>query len=253
MDTSRKHTLLVLGGSSAIALAYVRQRLTSLSATGQGLKVVLLGRNADKLKAEQADLEARGADVAVLTGDLSSTGLIQDALSSSDYIDEAVLAYGILTDQEKAQSDSEYLAAQIGANFTSAAVWLEVLAGKFAEQGHGQAVVLASVAGDRGRQSNYAYGSAKGGLDTFVAGLQHRFAGNKDIHFTLVKPGFVDTPMTAHIQPKGPLWAKPEAIAIASEKGLLKRKNTVYAPWFWQGIMLLIKLTPAFVFHRTKL
>jgi NAD(P)-dependent dehydrogenase (short-subunit alcohol dehydrogenase family) len=113
-------------------------------------------------------------------------------------------------------------------------------------------VAVSSVAGDRGRQSNYAYGAAKGGLALYMQGLAHSLApvGARAV---VVKPGFVDTPMTDGMAKGGPLWARPEAIAKAIRSAASRGGPIQYAPGFWRMIMLAIRAVPAFVFHKTKL
>ncbi len=243
------YTILILGGSSAIAATYARRRVARLIAEGEKVRLILAGRSVEKLEATADDLRARGAEVQVATRDLNQF----DAALLHGPIDEAVFAYSTLTDQATAQASATYLAAQMTLNLTSIIVWLEGVAKVFEDQGHGRALVIGSVAGDRGRMSNYAYGAAKAGLATFVAGMAHRFSKQRHIVFTLLKPGLVDTPMTAHIEPKGALWAGSERVAACAERALLAGRNVAYTPSFWRMIMLAIKLTPTFIFHRTKL
>ena len=243
------YTLLVLGGTSALATAYARRRLARLRR--QDVRVILAGRSEEKLEAAAADLRARGAEVDICILDLAQFDAAQVAAADQP-VDEAILAYGALTDQSQAEMDPAYLGAQLALNFTSAVQWLAWLAAKYEGQGHGKALVLGSVAGDRGRRSNHAYGAAKAGLAAYVAGLCHRFAASKTISFTLLKPGFVDTPMTAHIQPKGALWARADQVARRGEAALLAGRAVAYAPRFWGGIMQIVKITPNFIFHRTK-
>jgi short-subunit dehydrogenase len=118
-------------------------------------------------------------------------------------------------------------------------------------QGSGTIAVVTSVAGDRGRQSNYVYGAAKGGVSRFLEGLRHRLhqAGVKVID---IKPGFVDTPMTAAFR-KGPLWVGPEQVAKDIERALDRNRADVYTPWFWRWIMLAVRALPNALMHRTKL
>src|SRR5262249_36559014 len=125
-------------------------------------------------------------------------------------------------------------------NFTSAAEWCLATADLVEAQGHGSLVVVGSVAGDRGRQSNYIYGAAKGGLGLLVQGLAHRLTrcGGRAV---VVKPGFVDTPMTAGTQKGGPLWAKPEAVAAIIKRAAENSGPVVYAPGFWRWIMLAVR------------
>jgi decaprenylphospho-beta-D-erythro-pentofuranosid-2-ulose 2-reductase len=128
-------------------------------------------------------------------------------------------------------------------------------AARLEAQGRGSLVVIGSVAGDRGRQSNYVYGAAKAGLATLVQGIAHRMAlrAPKGARAVVVKPGFVDTPMTAGLKKGGPLWAQPEAIAAVVRKAADKGGPIVYAPWFWRFILLIIRLVPAPIFHKVRL
>jgi decaprenylphospho-beta-D-erythro-pentofuranosid-2-ulose 2-reductase len=115
----------------------------------------------------------------------------------------------------------------------------------------GTIAVISSVAGDRGRKSNYVYGSAKGGLTIFLQGLRNALSGS-GVHVLTIKPGFVDTPMTNDFT-KGLLWAKPEKVAKDIKRAIDKKKNIIYTPWFWRWIMLIIRLIPESVFKKMNL
>jgi decaprenylphospho-beta-D-erythro-pentofuranosid-2-ulose 2-reductase len=141
--------------------------------------------------------------------------------------------------------------AEISTNGLSVVALLTLVANQLEQQGHGAIAVISSVAGDRGRQSNYVYGSAKAMVSAFLSGLRQRLA-KKGVHVITVKPGFVDTPMTAHL-PKGPLWAKPEQVAKDIRRAIDKGQRIVYTPGFWRFIMLIIKHIPEFVFVKLKL
>ena len=119
------------------------------------------------------------------------------------------------------------------------------------ERKYGCIAVISSVAGDRGRQSNYIYGTAKGALTLFLQGLRNRLA-RSNVQVLTLKPGFVDTPMTAHLK-KGLLFVSPETIAKGILRSIQKKKNEVYLPWFWYFIMKIIKTIPEFIFKRMKL
>mgnify|MGYP000704499895 CR=1 FL=1 len=125
------------------------------------------------------------------------------------------------------------------------------IANKFEEQGKGTISVISSVAGDRGRQSNYIYGTAKGALNIFMQGLRNRLH-RAGVQVLTIKPGFVDTPMTADLS-KGILWVQPEKIADDIYQAIKKNKNEIYTPWFWRPVMMIIKSMPGFVFNRLKL
>jgi short-subunit dehydrogenase len=244
-------TILVLGGTSAIAVAYCRRRAIT------GTRFTLVGRNHERLAVIAADLKARGAqEVAIVAHDLSDTSdakaRFDDFCNPLGVPEEVLLAYGILGEQQKAQTDPAALRNIININFTSAAVWLNEAAERLMAKRKGILIVIGSVAGDRGRQSNYVYGAAKAGLEAFTEGLAHRLF-KTGVRILTVKPGFVDTPMTAHLNRSGPLWAKPEQIAASIERAAANRKRTLYTPWFWNPIMLAVRWAPRTLFYRTKL
>lgn len=243
--------VLVLGATSAIATAFCRRR------AGKGARFVLVARHAERLDAVRADLVARGAaDAVTIASDLAD--MTDTATRFADFVgrlgepDEVLLAYGVLGDQARAQDDPEETRRLIDVNFTSAALWMQLCAQHLGRGKPCDLVVIGSVAGDRGRQSNYVYGAAKAGLDAFAEGMAHRAHGS-GLRVVTVKPGFVDTPMTAHLDRSGPLWAKPEAIAAAIDRALARGQRIVYAPWFWRPIMTAVRATPRTLFYRTKL
>jgi len=166
-------------------------------------------------------------------------------------LDGLLIAHGNLPDQQHCESDLKAMQQAIEINFTSAAAILTYLARHFAEQGRGVMTVISSVAGDRGRKSNYVYGSAKGALSIFLSGLRQRLH-KSNVKVITIKPGFVDTPMTAGLQ-KGLLFVGPDAIAKGIHKAITTGKDTVYLPWFWRGIMMMIKSIPEKMFKKINL
>ncbi len=244
-------TILVLGATSAIAQAFCRLRAAA------GSSFVLVARNAERLEALRSDLEARGGARAVaIASDLADMdgceGRLTQFLAAIGPPDEVLLAYGILGDQAQAQESAEETRRLIDVNFTSAALWLQLCAKHLGREKPCALIVIGSVAGDRGRQSNYVYGAAKAGLDAFAEGMAHRAHGTP-LKVLTVKPGFIDSPMTAHLDRSGPLWAKPEAVAKAIDAALSKGRRVVYAPWFWWPIMTAVRFAPRVLFYRTKL
>lgn len=244
--------VIVLGALSAIAEATARLYAK------EGARLILAGRNRERLSQVASDLLVRGAAQAevwpldLATADCNSefTRMISGLGGSVDVV---LLFYGVLGDQKRAEEDVAELRRILTVDFTSAAEWCMAAAAQLERQQHGVLVAVSSVAGDRGRQSNYAYGAAKAGLSTFVQGIAHRLAPTK-ARAVAVKLGFVDTPMTEHIDKGGPLWAKPEQVARRL-KAVADRPTSpvVYIPWFWRWIMLLVRNAPAAVFHKTKL
>lgn len=245
--------VIVLGALSAIGEETARIHAES------GARLVLAGRNEERLQALAADLKTRGAsDCAIVATDLAEVtdkaSAFADMVRQLDgKVDVVYVFYGILGDQKRAEQDAAYAEASLKTNFLSAAEWCGAAANTLEKADHGALVVVSSVAGDRGRQSNYVYGAGKAGLTTLVEGIAHRLAPSK-ARAVVVKLGFVDTPMTAHIDKKGPLWASPEA--VAAKLVAVARKPSrpiIYVPWFWQLIMLIVRNVPAPLFHRTRL
>lgn len=245
-------TVLVLGGTSAIAVAYCRLLAT------RGDRFILVGRHPSRLEAVKADLEARGAEkVATVVHDLETTEAcdvhFETFCRQLGIPDQVLLAYGVLGDQIKAENDSADIRRIMSVNFTSAAIWMQVAATHLPRDKIRQIIAIGSVAGDRGRASNYIYGAAKAGLAAFAEGLAHR------LHLTplkvlLIKPGLVDSPMTAHLDRSGPLWAPPERVANCIDKAVQANRSTVvYTPRFWQAVMMAVRFLPRSIFYRTKL
>ncbi len=243
--------ILIIGASSAIA--YEVARICALN----NCSITLLARNVDKLKAMEADLIARGAgSVHLHTGDLSDNANIENLFSiatkTTPAFDVIFIAYGILGNQLDSQNSREKLETVLNTNFISTAIWCEQAASYLEKNKKGCLAVIGSVAGDRGRKSNYIYGAAKGALDIYLAGMRHRFA-NSDINILTIKPGFVDTPMTDSFNKTGPLWASPTKVAGDIIIAIEENKSVLYTPWFWRYIMLIIKYLPNAIFKRSNL
>jgi NAD(P)-dependent dehydrogenase (short-subunit alcohol dehydrogenase family) len=247
---SDPHTIVVLGAASAIAQAYARRRAA-------GDRFVLLARREDRLAAVAADLIARGA--------ASAEPVVMD-LSAIDEIErtvemihgrfgpsrEIVVAYGTLGEQAALEQNLSAARSALDVNFTSAALWLLAFLKRRDAASPLTCIVIGSVAGDRGRRTNFIYGAAKGGLDIFVQGLAHAYAGTP-VRLVMVKPGFIDTPMTAAFVKAGPLWSTPDRVAADMERAVRRGARVVYSPWFWWPIMAVIRRLPWFVFRRLKI
>lgn len=242
--------IVILGAASAIAEASARIWAS------RGARLVLVGRDQSKLDSIAADLVTRGAaqavPVALDCASADARARLDEMVATLGGLDILLLAYGALGDQKQLESDPNSVADLIATNFTSAVGWCLAAADILERQRNGALLVVGSVAGDRGRRSNYVYGATKGGLARLVEGIAHRLAPH-GARAVIVKPGFVDTPMTAHIARKGPLWAKPEQIAqtivAASETG----GPVVYTPWFWRPIMLIIRHLPTAIFNKLNI
>lgn len=240
----------VLGALSDIAEAACRQY------AADGASLVLVGRDRQRLESVAADLRVRGAGkVSVETGDLTALDpekLLKKWAKSLGGLDLILLAYGALGDQRSDERDLATAGKLIDVNFRSAALWSLAAANLLEDQRYGTLAVIGSVAGDRGRQSNYLYGATKAGLGVLVEGIAHRLAPS-GATAVLIKPGFVDTAMTAHIAKKGALWSSPAKVATLIKRAADRNKPVVYAPGYWRLIMAVIKSVPARIFHRTKL
>ena len=243
--------VVIIGATSAIAHAAARLW------AAQGAALFLVGRDAARLEANAADLRVRGA-AGVTTHVMDATDaaahapMLAAAVERLGGVDIALVAHGTLPDQRECETDLARLRAEIETNGVSVCLLSQLFANHFAGQGSGTLAVIGSVAGDRGRQSNYVYGAAKGLVARFTEGLRNRFA-QSGVHVLLVKPGFVDTPMTAEFEKTGLLWAQPEAVAAGILRAIAAKRDVVYLPWFWRWIMLIIRHIPERVFKRLQL
>lgn len=242
--------VLICGANSAIAEA------TARILAQRGDTLFLAARDSQRLLATAEDLRLRGA-AAVHTHlfDAQNLGacetLIDAAAAQLGGIDAALIAHGTLSDQRACQTSVELLQKEFLVNALSHMALATVLAGKMEAQGNGVIALISSVAGDRGRQSNYAYGSAKAAVTAFASGMRQRLYA-KGVRVVTIKPGFVDTPMTAAFK-KGALWASPAAVATAIVRAVDRGTPVLYVPWFWRSIMTIIRLIPEFVFRRLQL
>ncbi len=245
--------VVIFGATSAIAEHTARQLVQN------GASVYCIGRNTDKLDRIIADLRIRAGSEQVIEGisaDLNDidqhTTLIEQASQALGGLDAALIAHGTLPDQKSCEADVVLALQEIQTNALSVVSLLSLLANQFEPQGKGVIAAISSVAGDRGRQSNYVYGAAKGMVSLFMQGLRNRLT-KKGVSVVTIKPGFVDSPMTAEFDKSGPLWAKPEVIAKGIVNAMQKGKGDVYLPWFWWGIMQIIKHIPEAIFKRLSL
>lgn len=242
--------ILIIGATSAIARA-----AASIWAE-RGESLYLLGRDTGRLEAMAADLKIHGALfvgwASVDFGDYKQhQPAITQAVAAMQGLDVVLIAHGALPDQKRCEQDFFLLEESMATNFTTYVSWLTHLANFLEKQRHGCIGVITSVAGDRGRQSNYIYGAFKAGVSVFVDGMRGRLASS-GVSLTNIKPGFVDTPMTAHL-PKGPLFASASRVGRGIVTALDRRRNTVYLPWFWWSVMRVIRAIPECVFKRLKL
>ena len=242
--------ILVIGATSAIAEATARRF------AAHGAELFLLARNQERLTSLREDLKVRGAssvhgEIFDANDFTCHTGVIANVIEQLGGLDLVLIAHGTLGDQKACEQDVALTLSELNTNALSVISLLTPLANHFERQGHGSIAVISSVAGDRGRQSNYIYGTAKGALTIFLQGLRNRLH-KSGVQVLTIKPGFVDTPMTAAF-PKGPLWATPEKVAGDIEQAISKNKDVLYTPGFWCLIMTIIRSIPEFIFKRLSL
>lgn len=242
--------ILIVGATSAIA----EQAARRFAAAGDAL--FLSGRNAERLDAIEKDLKVRGATrvgTYIMDADdlAAHAPMIDTAYAALDGLDTVLVAYGTLPDQSACAADPAKAVAAWHTNAVSVIALLTDIANRFEKQGHGTIAAISSVAGDRGRASNYVYGSAKAGLNAFMDGLRHRLFA-VGVQVVTIRPGMVDTPMTADFD-KGPLFASPEKVGGDIHAAIEKGKPVCYTPRIWWWIMTVITALPRAIFHRTGL
>jgi short-subunit dehydrogenase len=243
--------ILIIGATSAIA------RKFSDEITSKDARLFLIAKEADQLDEIKRDMEIRkNVQVDTFQLDIMETSKIVEAISTAKSalgsVDIALIAHGTLPDQQLCNNNLEETFTHFEINATGTILLCQQLANIFEKQKHGTLVVMASVAGDRGRQSNYLYGAAKGSIIIFLQGLRNRLT-NFGVKVITIKPGFVDTPMTAHL-PKNPLFSSPDKIAKGIVTAIKRNKNNeIYLPGYWRLIMFIIKLIPNKIFNRLSL
>jgi short-subunit dehydrogenase len=240
----------LFGATSAMAQA------TGRILAARGAELFLVGRDPRKLAAVADDLRTRGArTVESAEADLDETrhhaSLLERAEASLGGLDTVVVAQGVLADSDACDRDPSRTEALLVTNFVGPALLCDSAARHLAVRGAGTVVGISSVAGDRGRGSNYAYGAAKGGLALFLQGLRNRML-RRGVHVVTVKPGFVDTPMTA-AYPKNRLFVPPATVARAIVRAVERRRDVVYVPSFWRLIMLVVRSIPERLFKRLSM
>jgi short-subunit dehydrogenase len=241
-------TVLILGAGSDMAVAIARQF------AADKYNIQLAARNISFLQAQQQDLQVRYG--------VSTSAHAFDALDFNSHLtfyeslpvrpDITICVFGYLGDQELGQSNWQEAARIIHTNYTGAVSVLNVVANDYAVRRDGVIIGISSVAGERGRQSNYLYGSAKAGFSAYLSGLRNRLF-HQGVHVMSVQPGFVYTRMTEGLRLPPMLTARPEDVAMAIARAVRAKKDVLYVKWFWRYIMLIIKLIPEFIFKKLKL
>ena len=242
--------VLIIGATSAIAEHCAR----IWAAKGDALHLV--ARNEQRVQTIAADLKVRGAsEVTTYCTDLNDMEKHDELLDKADgslgSLDIVLVAHGTLSNQKACELSVEETLAEIHTNALSTVSLLTLIANRFEAKRNGTICVISSVAGDRGRASNYVYGSAKAMVTAFTSGLRQRLH-KSNVTVVTIKPGFVDTPMTSDFK-KGLLWANANAVAKSILKAIDSQKTEVYVPGFWWAIMMLIRMIPNEIFRKVLL
>jgi short-subunit dehydrogenase len=245
---NNKPWLLILGANSDMAIACAKRYAKA------GYNIYLASRNVSECEKTATDLSIQfQVEALVLKFDA------RDFASHAKFYDDlphkpkgAILAFGMMHEQSETQENFTLAQDMIEANYTGVVSTLEIIAADFERRLSGFIVGISSVAGDRGRQSNYIYGSTKAALTAYLAGLRHRLAPS-GVNVLTVKPGFVATKMTASLDLPEKLTAQPEQVAGNIFKAVENKKSTIYVKPIWRLIMLIIIHIPNFIFHKTKL
>ena len=249
MNNSEQH-IVIIGATSAMAEACARRWAE------RPAHFFLVARNAARLDNIKSDLQARGAsaDSYVLdANELSAHAtMIVAAQKALGRIDIVLIAHGTLSDQKACENSADTAVAEIITNGTSTIALLTHFANVLEAQRSGTLAVISSVAGERGRPSNYVYGAAKAMVTVFCEGLRARLF-KVGVHVLVIKPGFVATPMTAGLQLLPLLTATPEAVAADIDTAVQRRRDVLFTPWFWRWIMLIIRLIPGAIFKKLSL
>jgi short-subunit dehydrogenase len=249
MTKNNKGTALIIGAGSDMAIALAKEYAR------QGYDLVLAARDTGAISPIASDLAIRHHEA-----DIRTTGLDVLKMETHSYFynglpvkpDVAICVVGYLGDQELAETDIDEVRKITDTNYTGCASILNVIASDFEKSGGGTIIGISSVAGDRGRKSNYFYGSAKAAFTSYLSGLRHRLAG-KGVKVITVKPGFVSTRMTEGMDLPPALTASPEEVARDIYRAHKRGSEVIYTKWFWRYIMLIIRLLPEGIFKKTNL
>ncbi|MCM3596572.1 SDR family oxidoreductase [Metabacillus idriensis] len=220
------------------------------------VNLILAGRNMEELERLAADLEIRyGIHPKTVYFDAlkeeNYSAFFNKCIELGGHLDGMILSYGLMSDQKEMEQNGSLIREMMHVNFTSSVLLLEEAARYFEKKQDGFICAISSVAGDRGRRSNYIYGASKGGMTVYLQGLRNRLAHSK-VNVLTVKPGFVDTKMTYGLLKPTILVASPQKIAASIYKSILKKKEILYTPWYWLYIMKVIRLIPEKLFKLMK-
>lgn len=241
-------TVLILGATSDIGFAIARKFAS------EKYDVQLAARNTNSLQPFQSDIQIRyGVQCSLHSFNALDFNAHPDFYNSLvPKPDVTVYVIGYMNDNEKVISDWEESLRTINTNYTGAVSILNIIAADYAAHKAGTIVGISSVAGNRGRQSNYIYGSAKSAFTSYLSGLRNKLYHDK-VHVMTVLPGFVYTKMTEHLKLPHLLTASPESVAEAIYNGVRTKRDVLYVKWFWKWIMLIITTIPESIFKKKKL
>jgi decaprenylphospho-beta-D-erythro-pentofuranosid-2-ulose 2-reductase len=247
-----KQKIVIVGATSAIA-----EHCARLWVKNRSIDLTLVGRDAARVEPLAADLRVRSpqSDIRVMQAEFFDPVAIQllaNTIVDAGAVDIVLIAHGALPEQGACQSDLSVCKRALEINAISPVLYAESFAARMVEAGCGTLVLMGSVAGDRGRKSNYVYGAAKGLVARYAQGLQHRFAGT-GVNVVLIKPGPTDTPMTAHLKKQGAALASVDRVAESIVAGVAHGKSVVYAPSKWRWIMAIIQHLPSVIFNKLNI
>jgi short-subunit dehydrogenase len=249
---NNKKRIVIIGATSAIAEHCARLWLQK-----QPTDLTLVGRHETRLERVATDLKARSPQSVfrAMQADFLDPKAIDDLtqkIVALGTVDVVLIAHGSLPEQTECQEDLKACREALDINGISPVLYAEAFAKHMAKANHGTIALIGSVAGDRGRKSNYVYGAAKGLITRYAQGLQHRFAGTA-IKVILIKPGPTETPMTAHLKGNGAKLAAVDDVAKLIVEGIDAGKATIYAPGKWWLIMMIIRHLPAMIFNKMNI
>jgi len=244
--------IVIVGATSGIAEHCARIWLQNHPAN-----LTLIGRSAARTEIVAADLQVRSPKsvIRIVETDFLNPGAIQQTaadIAATGIIDIVLIAQGSLTEQIDCQTDLSACKESLEVNGISPVLFAEAFAGHLANAGQGTLALIGSVAGDRGRKSNYVYGAAKGMVTRYAQGLQHRFAG-ADVKIVLIKPGPTDTPMTAHLKAQGAKLTPVAEVAQEIVNAINRGQAVTYAPGKWRLIMWVIRHLPRGIFNKLNI
>jgi decaprenylphospho-beta-D-erythro-pentofuranosid-2-ulose 2-reductase len=243
-------SIAIFGATSTLAQALAERYVSTNDS------LILVGRSREKLAAVANHLGCLNANVTIETMPVDFENLtalrevVEKIFAKPTSPSKAIICHGVLLSNAKCISDEKAFASNAMVNYTSTAFLAEKLGASLANKGGGSLVVVTSVAGDRGRQSNFCYGATKAAVSAFLDGLRAALA-SRNVSVLEVKPGVMETAMTAHL-PVSPLMASPQKVAGDIIKAIQRRRRRIYSPWFWKIIMTILKMVPDAIWPKVK-